>query len=180
VRFAASTKFWIIVAVGALFAHCTTNTDIGKPCVLVKGTSDGGVTDVLPSDIVNSNGDDIITFGNTSCTSLTCVLDKEAAAVVVPAAQAADAGMVWGYCSKPCSTAISNDCSQLYPAIADQDAGSPMICRSLLLDLQAIIAICRPPTGSVAKCESELGQSDVIEPYFCARGPDVAALPDGG
>lgn len=169
----------LVVAALGLAASCSVSTDIGKPCALVKASGDGGETNVTVADLQGNEGnEDIITFGNPACTSLTCVLDAENVLGAVNSATA-NSGPIFGYCSKPCSQSISGDCSQQYGDLQNTDGGQ-IICRSLVLDQQAIDTICSPPTGSAAQCQQVFGNSSAFAPLFCARGPDVAATPDAG
>jgi len=129
---------------------CKLDSDVNRPCVLVKRCPDGGVCPVTEREVQEktTSSRDFISFGATDCDDLTCV--RDAAFHKDPDLSAP----AKGYCSRPCaegSACASSD------AAMDKDPTTKLSCRALLLDL----AISDPDAGAGL---------NVTEPFFCARG----------
>ena len=162
--------FGAILLSATLFA-CSTSTDLGQPCIMVKALKDGGVTDVLVGDL--SSGKDFVSFGATECADLVCVVDQAAASLQLSQAQR-DAGLslsspATGYCSFACVQGNNSTCSPQYNDLQNVP-GLAMTCRELVLDPALIQEICKDPV----KCEQYFGSNRAS--FFCARG----APTDGG
>jgi hypothetical protein len=159
------------ILLGAMLFACTTNTDLGEACNMVKSLPDGGVTFVVVGDL--SAGKDFVSFGATECDDLVCVVDQASASVQLSQAQR-DAGTslqsaAIGYCSVVCVQGSNSTCT---PQFDDQQSipGLAMTCRELVLDPALIASICQDPV----QCQEFFGSNR--SSFFCARG----APADGG
>lgn len=135
-----------------LLAACTTPTDYGQPCKLVKRGPDGKPVPIATGEIKVGAGKDFISFGATDCENLVCVIDTDAPAGTNPNAPAV------GYCSNRCQQ--GTECPSGDPA-DDLDPKKKLRCRALVLDEETLRSV-------------NIG--DLKSPYFCARG----AVTDGG
>ena len=154
-----------------VLAACSSNTELGKPCNMVKALPDGGVTAVVVGDL--SAGKDFVSFGATECEDLVCVVDQAAVSQQLSEAQR-DAGTslaspATGYCSRACVQGNDSTCT---PQYNDEQniPGMAMTCRQLVLDPSIINEICKDPV----KCQEFFGSNR--SSFFCARG----APTDGG
>jgi hypothetical protein len=154
---------------GAL-AACTANTELGKPCNMVKALADGGVGAVVVGDL--SAGKDFVSFGATECEDLVCVVDQVSASLQLADAQR-DAGSLdapaTGYCSRACVQGNNSTCTPQWEDLQSVP-GLAMTCRELVLDPKIIADICQDPV----KCQEFFGSNRTS--FFCARG----APADGG
>jgi hypothetical protein len=147
----------------AALAACSANTELGKPCNLVKALPDGGVGDVLVGDL--SAGKDFVSFGATECEDLVCVVDQASVSLQLSAAQR-DAGSLdapaTGYCSHACVQGNNSTCTPQYNDLQSVP-GLAMTCRELVLDPKIIADICQDPV----KCQEFFGSNRTS--FFCAR-----------
>ena len=158
-----------VLLCGAL-AACTSSTELGKPCNMVKAV-DGGVAPVVVGDL--SAGKDFVSFGAVECDDLVCVVDQVSVSQQLSEAQR-DAGTslaspAIGYCSRACVQGNDSTCT---PQYNDEQniPGLAMTCRELVLDPSIIAEICKDPV----KCQEFFGSNR--SSFFCARG----APTDGG
>jgi hypothetical protein len=161
------------LVLGATLFACTSNTDLGAPCNMVKAVDGGtGVAFVTVGDL--SAGKDFVSFGATECNDLVCVVDQASASEQLSQAQR-DAGSsldspAIGYCSVACVQGSNSTCT---PQVNDLQnvPGDAMTCRELVLDPALIAAICQ---ASPTDCALYFGSNRAS--FFCARG----APGDGG
>jgi hypothetical protein len=161
------------ILLGVTLFACTSNTDLGAPCNMVKAVDGGsGVALVTVGDL--SAGKDFVSFGATECNDLICVVDQGSASEQLSQAQR-DAGSsldspAIGYCSTACVQGNNSTCTPQYNDLQDVP-GDAMTCRELVLDPALINAICQ---ANPVDCQNYFGSNRAS--FFCARG----ALPDGG
>jgi hypothetical protein len=140
-------------------------TDLNVPCVLVKGSPDGGpAVNILKDDPVirNSANKDFISFGSTECEDQVCVRD---------AAYNQDGmftdGFAHGYCSRACVAGSSVGCPSQDGSL-DSKPETKLSCRPLLLDEATLNAI---KMADPARYQQTFGMT--TSPYFCARSPVI-------
>jgi hypothetical protein len=120
----------LLMSAVLLSSGCEVPSELGKPCVLVKGSQSGqGSEPVTLSDL--QPGQDFISFGSLDCEDLICVLDGKSERVTT------NDGRVQGYCSKACVPTQANSCTITDPSVS-ADLRGRMACRALLLDQQAL------------------------------------------
>ena len=161
------------ILLGVTLFACTSNTDLGAPCNMVKAVDGGsGVALVTVGDL--SAGKDFVSFGATECNDLVCVVDQASASEQLSQAQR-DAGTsldspAIGYCSTACVQGNNSTCTPQYNDLQNVP-GDAMTCRELVLDQALINAICQ---ANPVDCQKYFGTNRAS--FFCARG----APSDGG
>jgi hypothetical protein len=165
----------LVVAAGLVsaFAACTSTTDLGEPCILVKKNPDtsSSVQSVPITAKEITPGKDFISFGAVECEDLVCVLDAEHTSQIDPDGGNPDAP-VTGYCSRSCVPGSSTACAPQKDTANDSNPDTSMSCRALLLDPATLGRICQ---ADPAKCQQYFGNNS--SPYFCARGGEPDAGP---
>jgi hypothetical protein len=145
---------------------CSENSEIGKPCQLVKKPSaEAAAAGTRFSPVLNSElvpGQDFISFGASDCVDLICVHDKDSPVAGEPGAPAT------GYCSQAC--VHGGDTCATVSSEASSDLEARMSCRALLLD-QATLDQLRQEDPEAYR--NTFGEN--TNPYFCAGAPPDAA-----
>lgn len=147
------------VAVGVLLSGCKAQTDLGKPCILVKKDPNdtdpsNGIQSIPIKESEITPGKDFVSFGATDCEDLVCVRDAN-----TPAGDPnADAT---GFCSRSCVQTIPDSCDTGDDTI---DKAKTYTCRSLILDEETLAAIKQ---NDPEKYRKYFG--DTQSPYFCAK-----------
>ena len=154
-----SSRLALLVSAVLLCGGCKVNSDIGKPCLLVKrGTTGTESAPVVVRDL--SEGQDFISFGSLDCEDLVCVKDADMELDV------ADNGQVRGYCSKPCvQDEFVDPCAVTDPQALDS-VKNRMSCRALLLDQKALDDLRQ---NDPVTYRATFGDNN--SPYFCAGAP---------
>lgn len=103
----------VLAATTLLALVACSNPDVGQPCTISWGSSDG-TPPPNPPTLLAEGGSDYFESGNLSCENLICILSP------APAGSRYGGG---GYCSKPC--------------VSDQDcfrSETGLVCRQMILD----------------------------------------------
>lgn len=161
----ARTLGALVLIVPVLLTGCSEETEIGKPCQLVKKpTPEDAARNLRFSPVLNSElveDQDFISFGASDCVDLVCVHDKDSPIVGDPSAPAT------GYCSQSCIP--GGDTCDAVSGEASDDLKGRMSCRSLLLD-QATLDRLRQENPESYR--STFGEN--TNPFFCAGAPRAA------
>jgi hypothetical protein len=152
---------WVLLAgalSGVLFTGCSSTSDLGTTCTLVKknpNEANDGIKSIpiMESEIVA--GRDYISFGSTECEEFVCVRDAS-----TPKSDAT--GPATGVCTRSCIVTDSSSCKT---GKSEVDKGSnPYTCRALLLDPDTLAAIKASDPATYAQTFG-----DNLSPYFCAH-----------
>jgi hypothetical protein len=152
----------------AAVSGCSQESEIGKPCALVKKPSaeeaaqGARFSPVLYRELVP--GQDFISFGATGCVDLICVNDKDHPRGS-PDEQDAPA---FGYCSDACIPG-SDSCSDV-AGDAVEGLESRISCRALLLDQETLDRLRQEDPDAY---RNTFGEN--VNPFFCAGNPPTAA-----
>jgi hypothetical protein len=145
----------------ATVSGCSEESEIGKPCQLVKAPTPADAatgarfSPVLYGELVD--GQDFISFGATGCVDLICVHDKNS-----PVGDAS--APAFGYCSAACIPG-SDDCSQV-AGDAVEGLEERISCRSLLLDQETLDRLRKEDPDAYRRAFGE-----TVSPFYCAGNP---------
>jgi hypothetical protein len=146
---------------------CSEESEIGKPCQLVKApTPEDAATGARFSPVLYGElvpGQDFISFGATGCVDLICVSDKDA----YRGTTEEQGSPAFGYCSDACIPG-SDSCSNV-AGDAVEGLEARISCRSLLLDQETLDRLRQEDPDAYRRTFGEN-----VSPFFCAGNPPAA------